>query len=484
LSDCVAAIQNASAIQCPVFNIFNDSYSYTYDELNVLIGDHCDAAASSCSNQLEGALVNVLTQCFDIIKDDPSVWINIGALLVANRVPCIHDDQGHWCFAEFKVFLERLATSDANPLTATDLQAGCTNCTAAVLLTWIAFEPSFDAIYATSSVDIICSRADGEWCILEFQQALAALTNATDAELVQRAPIYCKTCTFVYLFKWKSLIEYANNHLNHELDEALHNATTVVLYMGWLCVKDHDNTYCNAKTTGYDFDPVGLACAGAATAGPNGGPGCSSNCRSEIRKVIADLGCCLDTWLDFLAWACFIAPENCSPDTNPVNIRAMITTLCGLEIPLGCQRSRALEAEVQIQNLGWVWCQLHMPQCLQLVHIAIAQQFLVDIADVRNAIAAEHLQRTDPATPTRRLLQTADGDVLVNVNRLSNSIGSVNTANKDNAVVVSGTPGDAKATLDQPTTTLVLKATVNEGSAAGVVPSLSLALLALLLLFV
>jgi hypothetical protein len=483
LTECVNAIQTAQAIQCEVFNIFNDSYTFTYDELNTIIGAHCDAAATSCSSRLETALLDVLVQCEPVIGNDPSLWIGIGALLVANKVPCLNDNNGHWCFAEFKLFLDRLSTSETNPLTATDLEAGCTDCTAKVLLAWIAFEPSFEAIYSTSQIDIVCSRVGTEWCILTFQQALAALTGATDAELVQRAPIYCKPCTFIYLFKWRSLIDYANNNLNHALDEVYHNATNVVLYMGWLCVKDPtDGSYCNAQLTGYDFDTVGAACAGSATAGPNGGPGCSSQCRSEIRKVIADLGCCLDTWLDLLTWICFNSPADCTPDTNPVNIRAMITVLCGLEIPIGCQRRRALEARVQIENLGWLWCQANMPQCLQLVHIAIAQQFFMDVADLRNKIVAANLEAAQPvAPPVRRLLQMQE--VTVNVGDVTNSVGFVDASNQA-PVVVSGTPGAAKATLDEPTQTRVLSATVKESSAAGLVPSISLALLALLIIFV
>jgi hypothetical protein len=483
LVECQNAVAATQAIQCPVFTIFNDSYVYTYDELNTLIGAHCDSAATSCSNMLEAALVNVLVQCAPVIGADPNLWIDIGALLVVNRVPCIHDDAGHWCFAEFKTFLERLSTSDTNPLTDTDLTAGCTNCTAAVLLTWIAFEPSFEAIYATSSIDIICSRAAGEWCILEFQQALLALTDATDAERVARAPLYCKPCTFIYLFKWKSLIEFANNHLNHQLDEALHNATNVVMYMGWLCVKDQAGVYCNAKLTGYNFTTVGIACSDSATAGPNGGPGCSAACRSAVQTVIDDLGCCLDSWLDFLAWACFNNP--CDPKDNPTNIRAMITQLCGLTVPDGCQRRRVLSAVLHVENLGWLWCQANFPQCLQLVHAAIAQQFYLDIAVIRAAVTQASLQPADPLpTPTRRLLQTTTQEVRVNVDGVSNSIGSVSADNTAGNVVVSGTPGDAKPTLDQPTTLTVLSAQVSTGSAAGLVPSISFALLAFLLLFV
>jgi hypothetical protein len=484
IPECTAAVQTAQSIQCEVFTIFNDSYAYDYATLNTMIASHCDAAATSCSNMLQAALLDVLVQCQPVIGDDPNLWIGVGALLVANRVPCIHDNDGKWCFAEFKTFLERLSTSETVPLTAADLTAGCTNCTAAVLITWIAFEPSFDAIYATSTVDIICSRDANEWCILEFQDALTALTNATDTELIARAPIYCKPCTFIYLFKWKSLLEFANNHLNHELDEALHNATNVVLYMGWLCVKDHSGEYCNAKVTGYNFDPVGLACANAATAGPNGGPGCPAACRTEIRKVIGDLGCCLDSWLDFLTWACFNNP--CAPQDNPVNIRAMITTLCGVSLPEGCQRRRVLEAVLQVENLGWLWCQLNMPQCLVLVRAAIAQQFFLDVADLREKITEANLAAVNPiSTPTRRLLQTPPAqEVQVNVAGVSNSIGSVSADNHAETTVVSGTPGAAKPTLDQPTTLKVLSATVSTGSAAGLVPSISLALLAFLLLFV
>lgn len=481
-AECSAAVTTAQSIQCPVFTIFNDTFVYTYDQLNTIIATHCDAAATSCSNMLQAALINVLVQCAPVIGDDPNLWIGIGALLVVNKVPCIHDDAGKWCFAEFKTFMERLNNSDTNPLTATDLTAGCTNCTAAVLLTWIAFEPSFDAIYATSTIDIICSRDAGEWCILEFQSALTALTGATDAELVARAPLYCKPCTFIYLFKWKSLLEFANNHLNHQLDEALHNATNVVLYMGWLCVKDHSGAYCNGKLTGYNFTDVTTACGGSATAGPNGGPGCAATCRASIRKVIADLGCCLDSWLDFLTWACFNNP--CAPQDNPANIKAMITQLCGLTLPEGCQRRRVLEAVIQVQNLGWLWCQLHMPDCLVLVRAAIAQQFFLDVADLREKITEASLTPANPiTTPTRRLLQAAQ-EVQVNVAGVSNSIGSVSADNHADNVVVSGTPGDAKHTLDEPTTLKVLSSTVSTGSAAGLVPSISLALLAFLLLFV
>jgi hypothetical protein len=252
--------------------------------------------------------------------------------------------------------------------------------------------------------------------------------------------------------------------------------------MGWLCVKDHAGAYCNAKIKGYDFTAVGAACAGSATAGPNGQPGCAAACRTEIQKVIADLGCCLDSWLDFLTWACFNNP--CAPQDNPANIRAMITTLCGLSLPEGCQRRRVLEAVLQVQNLGWLWCQLNMPDCLVLVRAAIAQQFFLDVADLRERITEASLTPTDPITTTTRRLLQAEQEVKVTVTGVSNTIGSVNADNHADNVVVSGTPGDAKHTLDAPTTLKVLSATVNTGSAAGLVPSISLALLAFLLLFV
>jgi len=161
----------------------------------------------------------------------------------------------------------------------------------------------------------------------------------------------------------------------------------------------------------------------------------------------------------------------------------MITQLCGLTLPEGCQRRRVLDALLHVENLGWLWCQANMPQCLQLVHAAMAQQFYLDVADIRAKITAASLQPADPITPTRRLLQTTQ-EVQVTVAGVSNSVGSVDASNHDDNVVVSGTPGDAKHTLDQPTTLKVLSATVNTGSAAGLVPSISLALLAFLLLFV
>jgi len=161
----------------------------------------------------------------------------------------------------------------------------------------------------------------------------------------------------------------------------------------------------------------------------------------------------------------------------------MITQLCGLTLPEGCQRRRVLEAVLQVENLGWLWCQLNMPQCLVLVRAAIAQQFFLDVADLREKITEASLSPADPTTPTRRLLQAAQ-EVKVNVAGVSNSIGSVSADNHAGDVVVSGTPGDAKPALDQPTTLKVLSATVNTNSAAGLVPSISLALLAFLLLFV
>lgn len=478
LTECVAAIQAIpQASQCPVFNIFNDSYSFNYTTLNTMIAAHCDPAPTSCRSMLDQALINVLLACNNtVIGEQPSLWIDIGALLVVNHVPCLNDNAGHWCFAEFKQFADRLAAADTNPLTAADLSAGCTNCTTAVLLAWIAFEPSFDAIYTTSTFDLICSNAGGEWCFLEFQQAVMALTNATDAEKVQRAPLYCKPCTFVYLFKWKSLIEFANNHL-HTMDEAFRNASTIVMYVSWLCVKDQGGNYCNGIFTGYDFGPVTVACADS---GLTGGPGCSANCKAAVQKVVADFGCCLQTWLDFLAFGCYVNNNVCPANANPATIRALVHDLCMVEIPAGCQRRRTLSAVVRIQNLGWLWCQANIPQCLELVHIAIAQQFLLDVADIRAAITMGNLQ---PATTPHRRLLAADSDVMVNVAGVNNAIGSVSTDNQANSVTVSGVPGQAKPDLNAPTTTLVLEATVTN-SAAGIVPSISLALLAMLLLFV
>jgi hypothetical protein len=364
------------------------------------------------------------------------------------------------------------------------LEAGCTTCTAKVLLIWIAFEPSFEAIFTTTNVDIICSRDANEWCILEFQNALTALTGATDAELIARAPIYCKPCTFIYLFKWKSLIEYADSRL-HTLAVELRNATNTVMYLGWLCVKDHSGTYCNAKVSGYDFSAVEDACNGSATAGPDGRPFCTSNCKSNIQTVISALGCCLDTWFDVLRWICFNSPgSQCAdPNANADLIRGMITGLCRLDIPEGCQKRRVLRALVQVENLGWLWCQAHIPDCLNLIHAAIAQQFFVDVAILRQVILAEHLSGAAPMTaPNRRLLQTTDQEVRVVVG-VSNSVGSVDANKRADSVVLSGTPGAAKPQVAVETKTYVLSATV-DSSAAGLVPSISLALLAFLLLFV
>jgi hypothetical protein len=352
------------------------------------------------------------------------------------------------------------------------------------LITWIAFEPTFKAIYATWSVDIICSRDGTQWCYLEFQQALVNLEGATPDQLIQRAPLFCKPCTFKFLFKWKSLIEYANANLNNALAEELKNVTNVVLYMGWLCVKDRAGVYCNAKITGYDFTAVEVACGGAGTAGPNGEPVCPANCKTQIQRVISDLGCCLDTWLDLMYWQnCFNTP--CADAQNPALIRFMITNICKLDLPLACQRHLTLEAIIQVENLRWPWCQLHMPRCLELVRTAVALQFYLDVADLREKILATHLSAAAPiGAPNRRLLQTNEMEVQVKFGDVFNRVGSVDANRREETIVVAGTPGDAKPTLDAPTQTRVLSATVGSSAAAGLVPSISFALLAFLLLFV
>jgi hypothetical protein len=207
-----------------------------------------------------------------------------------------------------------------------------------------------------------------------------------------------------------------------------------------------------------------------------------------VSDALNTLGCCIDTWLDFVDYVCKYSlqtpkPDMChDPSGDPSAIRYMITQLCHLDIEMGCGRRRFLRAVLVAQNLAWAWCVTHQTQCLDIVHNAVANQFNIDVQDVAAVILWQHLSQSAGNTVAGRRLLQGGGDVQISVSGLSNSIGSVDNSTTDKTTI-QNVNGSARGDITQPTSLVVLSAEVDStGGAAGVVPSFGLALLALMLL--
>jgi hypothetical protein len=484
VATCQAKVQEALdiAATCEVFNIFNDSYTFTYDQTNTIIAAHCDPAPTSCGSMFEAKLNEVVVECQPVILTlDPvtaaAAWLQVGALFVMNRVPCINDGltPPKWCFSEFKRFAERLSTADITPLVAADLDQGCTACTATVLAVWLAFEPESDAIYSTAYISLLCTKIGTDWCALTFTAAVASITNATTDQVLAAIPTYCVECTFAYLFKWKAILVWIFENVNPSLEILANIAEVNKITAGsaWLCVKNPDtNAFCAVVMNTYNFDAVGLACATAAT-------GCTATCRNALRGVIHDLGCCLDTWLTYAEWECSQwnsnPPADCADPTRvtPQAIRALVEIACGLKIPIGCGRRRVLEASIVVQNLAWAWCQANPVACLDLVRAAIALHFALDRDEVDAAVTSADLSQ-GPAQTTRRLLQS--NNVAISFSGASDAVGSVRAVTGSSTIP--NTPPQARGDMTVATEIMVISANVSN-AASGLVPSIALILLAI-----
>jgi hypothetical protein len=468
------------AATCEVFNIFNDSYTFTYAQANTIIAAHCDPAPTSCGSMFEAKLLEVVTECEPVIRTlDPATalatWLQVGALFVMNRVPCINDGATppKWCFAEFKLFAERLSTADTNPLTAADLDQGCTTCTATVLAIWLAFEPHSDAIYSTAYINLLCTKVGTEWCALTFTNAVQGLNNATTDQVLAAIPTYCVECTFAFLFKWKAILVwlFVNVAPTPEIAANIAEVNKITAGSAWLCVKNPDNNqYCAVAINSFDFDAVGVACQTAAT-------GCTATCRSALRGAINTLGCCLDTFLTYSDWECSAfnqnPPADCATRVPASAIRLLIEVGCGLHIPIGCGRRKILEAAVVINNLAWVWCAANQVECLNLVRAAVALHFALDRDEADAAIDATDLTQ-GPTSTSRRLLQ--GNSVMISFSGASDAVGSVRAIT--GSTTIPNTPPQARGDITVPTELMVLSANVKDG-AAGLVPSIALLLLAI-----
>jgi hypothetical protein len=454
-----------------------------------MIAAHCDPDPTSCGNRFEAKLIEVVTECEPIIRDlavtDPigaaAVWLQVGALFVMNRVPCINDGAAapntKWCFAEFKLFSERLSTADTNPLVAADLDQGCTVCTVKVLAVWLAFEPEAEAIYATAYINLLCTNLDGTWCTLVFSAAASQFEGATQDQIAALIPQYCVPCTFHFLFKWKAILVwiFTNVSPTAEILAAIGEVDKLVAGSAWMCVKNPDtNQYCALALESYDFASIDTACAN--TAGQ-----CAGACKTAIAGALDSLGCCVDTWLTFQTWACSAFNPTPSPDCTdptkptPAAIRFMIENLCGLTIELGCGRRLELAASVVLTNIVWTWCNTHQTECLDLVRAAIALHFALDRAEVDAVVTMQSISQGPATAGTRRLL-TSDS-IAISFSGASDAVGSVRAVS--GSTTVPNTPPQARGDIETASELMVLTANVKQSSAAGLVPSLALILLAI-----
>jgi hypothetical protein len=388
---------------------------------------------------------------------------------------------------EFNDFIDRLATADTNPLTPTDLQNGCTLCTAATLGVWLAFETNWDVIITTAYLDLICLKVETEpndWCYIKFQE-LIAFTDSVKANgddpfmaLAGQSDTYCLQCDLAFLHKWKNIYAlYAVATNNASLGEIYAWLETLEVVYAFACVMDENGDNCMVKISNSkpQTDAIGVACTGQPTCTS------SADCVGSVRDFADAMGCCLDTWFDFIGFICGLDPTNAACPDQPIDlIRAFITQQCGVTIEPGCGENLHLGLELVAENLAWIWCFNNQDACESLIKDAIAYYLAVARDDLDAAGITIHLREQPNTSPTRRLLTSSDSFTAVSITGIStkNSVGWITNA----AGNVFGAGYNSRVTTDQPVS-LATQSYSLTSAAAGVAPSMLALLLALAAFF-
>jgi len=480
LAACATALGVAQTVGagCTAFTIFNDSYSYTSDEMNTLLTAHCSSDPSSCSQRFQAALVDVVTACSDVTFADPaqadSFWAGLGAAFIANYVPCLQDTSapGAWCLVVFNDFATRLETSSTNPLTTGDLQAGCSPCTAAVLIVWLGFEANWDAIVATGYIDLVCLKIDTQYCYITFNELTAFTASVTAAgqdafqAVSGQSDTYCLVCNVAFLHKWRNLYALVAVHdgivTQQDIDTYTFLTNLEVAY-AFACVADPAGNNCMQRIINYDTSSIGLNCPV-----PTGNP-CGGACGTAVHAYADHLGCCLDTWLDLVAWICAnnASDPNCPPNGGAVGIRAFLESsqACDLTIEPGCGERTELGLVLLAENLAWAWCSQNTDACENLILDGIAYQLGVHRDDLGLSNVKVVLVQGPPTT--RRLLAGSNTQATVTGIKSKNSVGYITVAQGS----VIGAPYDARATIDE-AITFTTQSSYVKSAAAGVAPSL------------
>jgi len=340
-----------------------------------------------------------------------------------------------------------------------------------VLVLWLAFEANWDAIVATGYIDLVCLNLNGQYCYIKFNE-LTAFTDSIQASgqdpflaVSGQSDTYCLSCNIAFLHKWRNLYALVAVH------DGVVTANDIATYAflenlevayAFACVADPQGNNCMQRIVNYDTTDIKNNCPQ-----PTGNP-CGGACGPAIHAYADQLGCCLDTWLDLVAWICFNDPTstNCPP-AGADGIRLLLTSpqACGMTIEPGCGKRRELGLVLLAENLAWAWCSQNTDACKSLILDGIAYQFGIHREDLNlDNVKVELVQ----APTTRRLLAGSDTQVTVTGIKSKNSVGYITTAQGS----VIGAPYNARANIDAAITFTTQSSYVKDSAAAGVAPSL------------
>jgi len=239
------------------------------------------------------------------------------------------------------------------------------------------------------------------------------------------------------------------------------------------CVADPTGANCMIKVNGTSTDAVTNACQ-------NSGTSCAGACHDAIAAFANSLGCCLDTWFDFMTYVCSIDPTNGICPALPISIlKTFITDTCLVPIGPGCGQQYQLGLELIAENLAWIWCFNNQATCESLIKDAIAYQLAIARDDLDAAGVTVTMKQN--TSPTRRLLtDTSTTSVSVSGISTKNGVGWITSTSGS----VFGVPYDARVATDSQVTLTTTSSDVTDTSpASAVTPSVVAVFLALAVFF-
>jgi len=253
-----------------------------------------------------------------------------------------------YCFPTFKA----LEGKDGEPITSEQLDVICSPCFYK-LLNFIFAHPKFlgnataeDVRAANAFFDIICTRADNQWCILTLQDKFCddkEDNNVTDINcLINNLNTLCKDRCFKKIVAKLWLFA----------DPTSQEAQDLQAFLKFACI-ENDGEYClvnffNGLTAFNDTCPDATWKS----------EGCTNTvCKDDATAFVGTMGCCMQTYLDFAKSTGTVDEKNEAVATE----QKIKTAPCSITVPAACPRKSGVsKAEKKFYiRMTWFWAAEH-----------------------------------------------------------------------------------------------------------------------------
>jgi len=255
---------------------------------------------------------------------------------------CLTDNDGHYCFPVIKQ-LDQLG----DDLTSQKLDIICSPCFYK-LINVIFSHPEFSANASSSDVknanafiDLVCTRAEGKWCILTLQDDFCDASGGNTNCLIQDLNTLCKDRCFKKILAKLWLFADPNSQ----------DAQNLETFLKFACVQDGPD-YCLVKWT--------TSTAGFNTTCPDSvwnPQGCADpTCKSNAGSVVSTMGCCMETYLQFAE-----NQGSLQDMANAIALRNRLrTSPCNFNLLAACPRQTGSPTEKKFYiRITWLWAISH-----------------------------------------------------------------------------------------------------------------------------